>query len=142
MLGAITSVPVEFDRPVKGTLGGVATDVLPAGKQAIDASQVAKALAAIEPGAPESARLPLLKSLWVGVGASQRSAVNSTTTTAAQSEAQSDSPTTTVPPSLDMKGFIDHALAGQLQVWQFAAAPVPDGTETSAAQFFKPEDLA
>ena len=127
MLGAITSVPVEFDRPVKGTLGGVATDVLPAGKQAIDASQVAKALAAIEPGAPESARLPLLKSLWVGVGASQRSAVNSTTTTVAQSEARSDSPTTTVPPSLDMKGFIDHALAGQLQVWQFAAAPVQQG---------------
>ena len=123
MLSSVTSVAVEFDRPVKGTLGGVATDVLPAGKQTIDASQVAKALAAAEPGAAESDRLPLLKSLWVGVGAGQRSAVASTTTV----DASSPSTTTTAAPAPDMKSFIDRALSGQLQVWQFAATPVPQG---------------
>lgn len=123
MLSSVTSVAVEFDRPVKGTLGGVATDVLPAGKQTIDASQVAKALAAAEPGAAESDRLPLLKSLWVGVGAGQRSAVASTTTV----DASSSRTTTTAAPVPDMKSFIDRALSGQLQVWQFAATPVPQG---------------
>ena len=123
MLSSVTAVAVEFDRPVKGTLGGVATDVLPAGKQTIDASQVAKALAATEPGAAESDRLPLLKSLWVGVGAGQRSAVASTTTV----DASSPSTTTTAAPAPDMKSFIDRALSGQLQVWQFAATPVPQG---------------
>ena len=125
MLSAVTAVPVEFDRPVKGTLGGVETDVLPAGKQSIDASQVAKALAAVEPGAAESARLPLLKSLWVGVGASQRNAVVGATTTT--ETAQTDSPSTTLAPTPDMKGFIDHVLSGQLQVWQFAATPIQQG---------------
>ena len=123
MLSSVTAVAVEFDRPVKGTLGGVATDVLPAGKQTIDASQVAKALAATEPGAAESDRLPLLKSLWVGVGAGQRSAVASTTTV----DASTPSTTATAAPAPDMKSFIDRALSGQLQVWQFAATPVPQG---------------
>lgn len=122
MLGAVTAVAVEFDRPVKGTLGGVSTDVLPAGKQTIDASQVAKALAAAEPGAAESDRLPLLKSLWVGVGASQRSTVASTTTVDGATTS-----TTTTMPTPDMKGFIDRALSGQLQVWQFAATPIAQG---------------
>ena len=126
MLSAVTAVPVEFDRPVKGTLGGVATDVLPAGKQSIDASQVAKALAAVEPGAAESARLPLLKSLWVGVGASQRNAVIGATTTTTEAT-QADSSSTTVAPTPDVKGFIDRVLSGQLQVWQFAATPIQQG---------------
>lgn len=125
MLSAVSAVPVEFDRPVKGTLGGVATDVLPAGKQSIDASQVAKALAAVEPGAAESARLPLLKSLWVGVGASQRNSVVGATTTI--ETAQTESSSTTVAPTPDMKGFIDRVLSGQLQVWQFATTAIPQG---------------
>ena len=125
LLASIASVTVEFDRPVKGVLGGVVTDVLPAGRQSINAEQVAKALAAIEPGAVEKDRLPLLKSLWVGVGASQRNPQIDLSTT---SLAPSESPTTAPGvQSIDMKGFLDRLLAGQVQVWQFAGAAVAQG---------------
>ena len=125
LLASIASVTVEFDRPVKGVLGGVVTDVLPAGRQSINAEQVAKALAAIEPGAVEKDRLPLLKSLWVGVGASQRNPQIELSTT---SLAPSESPTTAPGvQSIDMKGFLDRLLAGQVQVWQFAGAAVAQG---------------
>lgn len=125
LLASVTNVTVEFDRPVKGVLGGVVTDVLPAGRQSITAEQVAKALAAIEPNAPEKDRLPLLKSLWVGVGASQRNPqIDLTTTTVATGE-----PTTTVAgaQTIEMKAFVDRLLAGQVQVWQFAGTPVAQG---------------
>ena len=125
LLASIASVTVEFDRPVKGVLGGVVTDVLPAGRQSINAEQVAKALAAIEPGAVEKDRLPLLKSLWVGVGASQRNPQIDLSTT---SLAPSESATTALGvQSIDMKGFLDRLLAGQVQVWQFAGAAVAQG---------------
>jgi hypothetical protein len=125
LLASITNVTVEFDRPVKGVLGGVVTDVLPAGRQSITAEQVAKALAAIEPNAAEKDRLPLLKSLWVGVGASQRNPqVDLTTTTLAAAETSS---TTAGTPTIDMKSFVDRLLAGQVQVWQFAGTPVDQG---------------
>ena len=124
LLSSIASVTVEFDRPVKGVVGGVATDVLPAGRQSISAEQVAKALSAIEPGAAEKDRLPLLKSLWVGVGAAQRNPQSATTTSVV-----ADAPATTVTgaPSMDMKTFVDRLMTGQVQVWQFAASPVPQG---------------
>lgn len=125
MLASVTSVAVEFDRPVRGVIGGVLTDVLPAGRQSINAEQVAKALAAIEPNVPEGSRLPLLKSLWVGVGASQRnSQIDLTTTSLATVET-----TTSLAgqPNIDMKSFIDRVLAGQLQVWQFAGSAVAQG---------------
>lgn len=125
LLGSITSVTVEFDRPVKGVLGGVVTDVLPAGRQSITAEQVAKALAAIEPDAAEKDRLPLLKSLWVGVGTSQRNPQIDLTTT---SLAADETTTTAVgTPTIDMKAFVDRLLAGQVQVWQFAGTPVGQG---------------
>ncbi len=125
LLGSITSVTVEFDRPVKGVLGGVVTDVLPAGRQSITAEQVAKALAAIEPNAAEKDRLPLLKSLWVGVGTSQRNPQIDLTTT---SLAADETTTTAVgTPTIDMKAFVDRLLAGQVQVWQFAGTPVDQG---------------
>ncbi|MFZ9696893.1 MAG: hypothetical protein ACO3C5_04580 [Ilumatobacteraceae bacterium] len=125
LLGSITNVTVEFDRPVKGVLGGVVTDVLPAGRQSINAEQVAKALAAIEPGAAERDRLPLLKSLWVGVGASQRSPqIDLTTTSLAADETTT---TTAGTPTIDLKAFVDRVLAGQVQVWQFAGTPVDQG---------------
>lgn len=125
LLGSITSVTVEFDRPVKGVLGGVVTDVLPAGRQSITAEQVAKALAAIEPDAAEKDRLPLLKSLWVGVGTSQRNPQIDLTTT---SLAADETTTTAVgTPTIDMKAFVDRLLAGQVQVWQFAGTPVDQG---------------
>lgn len=124
LLSSIASVTVEFDRPVKGVVGGVVTDVLPAGRQSISAEQVAKALSAIEPGAAEKDRLPLLKSLWVGIGAAQRNPQSATTTSAV-----ADATTTTVSgaPSIDMKTFVDRLMTGQVQVWQFAAGPVAQG---------------
>ena len=124
LLASVASVTVEFDRPVKGVVGGVATDVLPAGRQAISAEQVAKALAAIEPGAAEKDRLPLLKSLWVGVGAAQR---NPAATTTSSSAAATPSTTPLGTPSIDMKTFLDRLMTGQVQVWQFAASPVERG---------------
>jgi hypothetical protein len=125
LLSSIQSVTVEFDRPVKGVLGGVDTDVLPAGRQSISAEQVAKALAAIEPGAAESARLPLLKSLWVGVAASQRSPEVALTTTSSEPDVSTTAAVST--PAIDMKTFIDKLMAGQVQVWQFAGSAVSQG---------------
>lgn len=127
LLASITNVTVEFDRPVKGVLGGVVTDVLPAGRQSITAEQVAKALAAIEPNAAEADRLPLLKSLWVGVGASQRNPQIDLTTTSTGVIAGDTTSTALGAPTIDMKGFIDRLLAGQVQVWQFAGAAVEQG---------------
>lgn len=127
LLASITNVTVEFDRPVKGILGGVVTDVLPAGRQSINAEQVAKALAAIEPNAAEAERLPLLKSLWVGVGASQRNSQIDLTSTTANVVSGDTTSTDVGAPTIDMKGFIDRLLAGQVQVWQFAGAPVAQG---------------
>ena len=126
MLSSIVSAPVEFDRPVKGVLGDVVTDVLPAGKQAIDAGQIAKALAAIEPGAKESDRLPLLKSLWLGIGQSQRNPSVATTTSSIAPESTAITTQTTAP-APDVKSFIDRLMTGQVQVWQFSASPVPQG---------------
>ena len=126
LLASITTVNVEFDRPVRGVVGGVVTDVLPAGRQAITGDQVARALAAIEPNVPEIRRLPLLKSLWVGVGASQRTPqIDATTTT---SLTLGETTTTALgAPTIDMKSFVDRLLAGQVQVWQFAGTAVAQG---------------
>lgn len=125
LLSSIASVTVEFDRPVKGIIGGVATDVLPAGRQSISAEQVAKALSATEPGAAEKDRLPLLKSLWVGVGAGQRNPQTATTTSS--SAVGGNATTVAGPAPIDMKSFLDRLMTGQVQVWQFAASPVPQG---------------
>jgi hypothetical protein len=127
LLASITNVTVEFDRPVKGVLGGVVTDVLPVGRQSITAEQVAKALAAIEPNAAEADRLPLLKSLWVGVGASQRNLQIDLTTTSTGVVSGDTTTTALGAPTIDMKGFIDRLLAGQVQVWQFTGATVEQG---------------
>jgi hypothetical protein len=127
LLASVTNVTVEFDRPVKGVLGGVVTDVLPVGRQSITAEQVAKVLAAIEPNAAEADRFPLLKSLWVGVGASQRNLQIDLTTTSTGVVSGDTTTTALGAPTIDMKGFIDRLLAGQVQVWQFAGATVEQG---------------
>jgi len=126
-LAAITNVKVEFDRPVRGVLGGVVTDVLPTGRQSFTAEQVAAALAAIEPNAAEADRLPMLKSLWVGVGASQRNPQIDLTATATGDVAGDTTTTAPTAPTIGMKEFIDRLLAGQVQVWQFAATALPQG---------------
>jgi len=126
-LAAITNVKVEFDRPIRGVLGGVVTDVLPTGRQSFTAEQVAAALAAIEPNAAEADRLPMLKSLWVGVGASQRNPQIDLTATATGDVAGDTTTTAPTAPTIGMKEFIDRLLAGQVQVWQFAATALPQG---------------
>ena len=91
-----------------------------------DAGQIAKALAAIEPGAKESDRLPLLKSLWLGIGQSQRNPSVATTTSSIAPESTAITTQTTAP-APDVKSFIDRLMTGQVQVWQFSASPVPQG---------------
>lgn len=131
------SVTVAFDRAVS-TLGTTGiTELFPVGEHTLSPAQVAQVLAANQAGAPESDRLPILKSLWVGVAGAGRNAVTSTDSTAlpADSSTTSTAPTgtdydatpLTIPAPITVKNFLDQVLTGEVQVWQFAANAVAKG---------------
>ncbi|MEI8161331.1 MAG: hypothetical protein WCG65_09730, partial [Actinomycetes bacterium] len=67
MLVGERDVNVEIDRAVKTLLPTGIQEILPAGKQTLTSAQVASILASNQAGAPESDRLPIIKSLWVGI---------------------------------------------------------------------------
>ena len=128
------NVTVAFDRAVS-TLGTTGiTELFPVGEHTLSPAQVAQVLAANQAGAPESDRLPILKSLWVGVAGVGRNAVTSTDSTTLPADssttslANSDSGTaSTIPAPISVKNFLDQVLTGEVQVWQFAANAVVEG---------------
>jgi hypothetical protein len=89
--------------------------------------QVAEVLVANQGGSAESERLPIYKSLWVGVAESARGAV---ATQPIETTVPGESPTeSTLPRQPTIDDFVQHVLTGEMQVWQFAAEPVSRGKQ-------------
>jgi len=120
MLGGDRAVNVEIDRAVNTLLPTGIQEILPAGKHTLTSAQVAGILASNQAGAPESDRLPIIKSLWVGVAGAGLNTVATTT-----SEVVSTA--TTLAPALTVQEFLQRTLTGEVQVWQFAADAIPQG---------------
>ncbi len=127
LFGGLREVPVEFDRTVTTSENGVISEVIPAGRHTLDNRQVAQVLVANQGGSAESERLPIYKSLWVGVAESARGGA---TTQVADTTVAAASPTeSTLPPQPAIEDFVQHVLTGEMQVWQFAAEPVARGAQ-------------
>ena len=125
LLGAVREVPVEFDRTVTTSQNGVVSEVIPAGRHTLDNEGVAEVLVANQGGEPESERLPIYKSLWVGVAESARGGLSAdvSTTIAPPTSATESS----LPLQPSVADFVQRVLTGEMQVWQFAAQPVERG---------------
>ena len=127
LLGGLREVPVEFDRTVTTSENGVVSEVIPAGRHTLNNRQVAEVLVANQGGSAESERLPVYKSLWVGVAESARGGV--ATPEVATTVAGGSSTESTLPPQPAIEDFVQHVLTGEMQVWQFAAEPVSRGEQ-------------
>ena len=113
-------VNVEIDRAVNTLLPTGIQEILPAGKHTLASAQVAGILASNQAGAPESDRLPIIKSLWVGIAGA---GLNTVATTPSEVVVTA----TTLAPALTVQEFLQRTLTGEVQVWQFAANAIPQG---------------
>jgi len=120
MLGGDRAVNVEIDRAVNTLLPTGIQEILPAGKHTLTSAQVAGILASNQAGAPESDRLPIIKSLWIGVAGAGLNTVATTTSEVVGTA-------TTLVPALTVQEFLQRTLTGEVQVWQFAADAIPQG---------------
>lgn len=112
-------VNVEIDRAVNTLLPTGIQEILPAGKHTLTSAQVAGILASNQAGAPESDRLPIIKSLWVGIAGAGLNIATTTTEVVGTA--------TTLVPALTVQDFLQRTLTGEVQVWQFAANAIPEG---------------
>ncbi len=112
-------VNVEIDRAVNTLLPTGIQEILPAGKHTLTSAQVAGILASNQAGAPESDRLPIIKSLWVGIAGAGLNIATTTTEVVGTA--------TTLAPALTVQDFLQRTLTGEVQVWQFAANAIPEG---------------
>ena len=119
MLVGERDVNVEIDRAVNTLLPTGIQEILPAGKHTLTSAQVAGILASNQAGAPESDRLPIIKSLWVGIAGA---GLNIATT-----PSEVGVTVTTLAPALTVQDFLQRTLTGEVQVWQFAANAVSEG---------------
>ena len=119
MLVGERDVNVEIDRAVNTLLPTGIQEILPAGKHTLTSAQVAGILASNQAGAPESDRLPIIKSLWVGIAGA---GLNIATT-----PSEVGVTVTTLAPALTVQDFLQRTLTGEVQVWQFAANAIPEG---------------
>ncbi len=119
MIAGERDVNVEIDRAVNTLLPSGIQEILPAGKHTLTSAQVAGILASNQAGAPESDRLPIIKSLWVGIAGA---GLNIATTTSEVVDTA-----TTLAPALTVQDFLQRTLTGEVQVWQFAANAIPEG---------------
>ena len=120
MLVGERDVNVEIDRAVNTLLPTGIQEILPAGKHTLTSAQVAGILASNQAGAPESDRLPIIKSLWVGIAGA---GLNTVATTPSEVVVTA----TTLAPALTVQEFLQRTLTGEVQVWQFAANAIPQG---------------
>ncbi len=127
MLAGERDVNVEIDRAVKTLLPTGMQELLPAGKQTLNSAQVAAILASNQAGEPESDRLPIIKSLWVGIAGVGMHASAQTGTETTTSMADVSGTATTLAPALTVQDFLQRTLTGEVQVWQFAANAIPQG---------------
>jgi hypothetical protein len=119
MLAGERDVNVEIDRAVNTLLPAGIQEILPAGKHTLTSAQVAGILASNQAGAPESDRLPIIKSLWVGIAGAGLNIATTTTEVVGTA--------TTLAPALTVQDFLQRTLTGEVQVWQFAANAIPEG---------------
>ena len=119
MLVGERDVNVEIDRAVNTLLPTGIQEILPAGKHTLTSAQVAGILASNQAGAPESDRLPIIKSLWVGIAGAGLNIATTTTEVVGTA--------TTLAPALTVQDFLQRTLTGEVQVWQFAANAIPEG---------------
>ena len=119
MIAGERDVNVEIDRAVNTLLPTGIQEILPAGKHALTSAQVAGILASNQAGAPESDRLPIIKSLWVGIAGAGLNIATTTTEVVGTA--------TTLAPALTVQDFLQRTLTGEVQVWQFAANAIPEG---------------
>ena len=119
MLVGERDVNVEIDRAVNTLLPSGIQEILPAGKHTLTSAQVAGILASNQAGAPESDRLPIIKSLWVGIAGAGLNIATTTTEVVGTA--------TTLAPALTVQDFLQRTLTGEVQVWQFAANAIPEG---------------
>ena len=119
MIAGERDVNVEIDRAVNTLLPTGIQEILPAGKHTLTSAQVAGILASNQAGAPESDRLPIIKSLWVGIAGA---GLNIATT-----PSEVGVTVTTLAPALTVQDFLQRTLTGEVQVWQFAANAIPEG---------------
>jgi hypothetical protein len=120
MLIGERDVNVEIDRAVNTLLPTGIQEILPAGKHTLASAQVAGILASNQAGAPESDRLPIIKSLWVGIAGA---GLNTVATTPSEVVVTA----TTLVPALTVQDFLQRTLTGEVQVWQVAANAIPQG---------------
>jgi len=120
MLVGERDVNVEIDRAVNTLLPTGIQEILPAGKHTLASAQVAGILASNQAGAPESDRLPIIKSLWVGIAGA---GLNTVATTPSEVVVTA----TILAPALTVQDFLQRTLTGEVQVWQFAANAIPQG---------------
>ena len=138
LLGALREVPVVFDRTVTTSENGIVSEVIAAGRHVLDNRKVAEVLVANQGGAAESERLPIYKSLWVGVAESARGGLSAgAVPTTGPTESTIDSSVSsvtesTLPAQPTIEDFVRHVLTGEMQVWQFAADPVARGQSNPA----------
>ena len=119
MIAGERDVNVEIDRAVNTLLPSGIQEILPAGKHTLTSAQVAGILASNQAGAPESDRLPIIKSLWVGIAGAGLNIATTTTEVVGTA--------TTLVPALTVQDFLQRTLTGEVQVWQFAANAIPEG---------------
>ena len=119
MIAGERDVNVEIDRAVNTLLPTGIQEILPAGKHTLTSAQVAGILASNQAGAPESDRLPIIKSLWVGIAGAGLNIATTTTEVVGTA--------TTLAPALTVQDFLQRTLTGEVQVWQFAANAIPEG---------------
>ena len=119
MIAGERDVNVEIDRAVNTLLPSGIQEILPAGKHTLTSAQVAGILASNQAGAPESDRLPIIKSLWVGIAGAGLNIATTTTEVVGTA--------TTPAPALTVQDFLQRTLTGEVQVWQFAANAIPEG---------------
>ena len=119
MLAGERDVNVEIDRAVNTLLPSGIQEILPAGKHTLTSAQVAGILASNQAGAPESDRLPIIKSVWVGIAGAGLNIATTTTEVVGTA--------TTLAPALTVQDFLQRTLTGEVQVWQFAANAIPEG---------------
>ena len=129
MLQSVGDRTVVIDSDVYDTsLDGSVRQIAVAGEQVMTPEQMATALLASQRGAPESQRLVRMKSLWTAIAGTL---LSSTATSVPTSEAVDSSTTSTVVPA-DVNEFFAALRTGPIQLWQFAATPVPQGERNPA----------
>ncbi len=126
-IAPVGTQPVMLGAAVWDGAGDEATAVLEAGSKPVDAAGIAAALAAVQDDAPESVRLPQVKSLWsavarAGVDSGNDSATTTTTDVAVSRESLAPTPV----------DFFSSLLAGRIDTWQITSTRLVDAQRNPA----------